>query len=124
MEKLKEEYGIEASADDENLFTFRLAVIPYGNDSTPRETGHLSAQIYESKLLYRYYKLVFDDVEFQIDDAEELWQEKKRRAETELTLILKEHEVFSDCPPLKEYLEHGRGCIFFYNGSSYKVCYS
>jgi len=37
---------------------------------------------------------------------EELWQEKKHRAEEILTLLLKQHEVFTDCPPLREYLEY------------------
>ena len=40
------------------------------------------------------------------EDEEETWQEKKRSAESKMTVLLKEHEVFSDCPPLREYLEH------------------
>lgn len=37
---------------------------------------------------------------------EEIWQEKKRLAESKMTLLLKEHEVFTDCPPLREYVEY------------------
>jgi len=37
---------------------------------------------------------------------EEIWQGKKRLAESKLTSLLREHEVFTDCPPLKEYVEH------------------
>lgn len=40
------------------------------------------------------------------EEERETWQGKKRLAESKMTLLLKEHEVFSDCPPLKEYLEY------------------
>ena len=73
MDKIKQEHGIEASADDQSLFSFRLSVIPVVEGGIARATGTLSEAIFDSRLIYRYYKLVFDDVEFQIDDAEEVW---------------------------------------------------
>ena len=73
MDKIKEEHGIDASADDQDLFTFKLSVLPLVEGASPRETGELSEAIFDSRLMYRYYKLVFDGVDFEIEDADELW---------------------------------------------------
>ena len=64
IENIEKELSLEGlSPDDTNLFIFRL----YKNgetDSYERVVGRLSEVITDSKLMYRYYKLVFDGIDF------------------------------------------------------------
>ncbi|MBQ7863634.1 MAG: AAA family ATPase [Lachnospiraceae bacterium] len=47
-----------------------------------------------------------DPVAAEEEDEEKNWRERKRAAESKITSLLQEHEVFSDCPPLREHLEY------------------
>ncbi|MBO7304350.1 MAG: hypothetical protein J6V09_03935 [Clostridia bacterium] len=70
---IKEAYGVDLSADAE-LFEFSLSIIPIGDsDADPIATGSLSYSKMESFMMYRYYKLVFDDVQLTVPDCEEVW---------------------------------------------------
>ena len=74
MESIKEKYGVELDPDAENLFSFSLSVIPLSEEgSTPIKTGTLSVVESDKLMMYRYYKLVFDDVDFEIEGEEEIW---------------------------------------------------
>lgn len=73
MATIKEKYGVDLSADDE-LFEFSLSLIPIdGSDKQPIATGTLSYSKTESFMMYRYYKLVFDDVQLTVPDCKEVW---------------------------------------------------
>ncbi len=71
MKSLKSEFGIEADTDDTSLFTFTLARNPRAEGEEPIEIGSLSVAEFESVLLYRYYKLVFDGIDFGLQEGEE-----------------------------------------------------
>ena len=74
MDSIKEKYGVELNPDAENLFTFKLSVIPLSVEgSAPISTGTLSVSESDKLMMYRYYKLVFDDVDFSIEGEEEIW---------------------------------------------------
>lgn len=68
IEKLKEAYGLtDIDENSEDLFIFRLR---RNGDVTSDTTliGHLEATKFESFLLYRYYKIVFDGIDFNSED--------------------------------------------------------
>ena len=74
MQSIKEQYGIELSADAENLFTFKLSVLPLSkDDGTAVSTGTLTVTETDKMMMYRYYKLVFDDVDFTLEGEDEFW---------------------------------------------------
>ena len=74
MESIKEKYGVELSADNRDNFSFKLYVFPLSTDGEARiETGTLSFVDFDSKMMYRYYKLVFDDVDFTLDGEDGVW---------------------------------------------------
>jgi len=74
MESIKEKYGVELDADADDIFDFRLSVIPLSkNDGTAIATGNLSYKNTDKMLMYRYYKLVFDDVDLTLEGEEEVW---------------------------------------------------
>ena len=74
MQSIKEQYGIELSADAENLFTFKLSVLPLSkDDGTAVSTGTLTVTETDKMMMYRYYKLVFDDVDFTLEGEDEVW---------------------------------------------------
>ncbi len=74
MDAIKEDYGIELSGDNKEFFDFKLSVIPLSkNDGTAIATGTLSVVETDKMLMYRYYKLVFDDVDFSLPGEEEIW---------------------------------------------------
>lgn len=74
MQSIKEKYGVELSADAENLFTFKLSVLPLSKgDGTAVSTGTLTVTETDKMMMYRYYKLVFDDVDFTLEGEDEVW---------------------------------------------------
>ncbi len=74
MESIKQEYGVELDPDAENLFEFCLAVLPLSkNDGTAYPTGELTYVGRDSRMMYRYYKLVFDNVDLSLDGESEIW---------------------------------------------------
>lgn len=74
MQSIKEKYGVELDADAENLFDYKLSVIPLSkNDGTAIPTGTLSAVKTDKMLMYRYNKLVFNGVDLTLDGEDEVW---------------------------------------------------
>ncbi len=74
MESIKEKYGVELNPDNADNFSFRLYAIPLSEEGSEHiATGTLSFVDFDSRLMYRYYKLVFDDVDFEIDGEEQMW---------------------------------------------------
>ena len=70
VDTIYEDYGVTIDPDADNLFSFRLVRNPVDEDSKPTVIGELSYTATESCLMYRYYKLVFDGVDFGLDEGE------------------------------------------------------
>ena len=74
LDSIKEKYGVTLDENSENLFTFKLSILPLSkDDGTAISTGTLSAIKTDKMMMYRYYKLVFDDVALSIDGEDEVW---------------------------------------------------
>ena len=74
MTALEQKYGIKLDPDDPSNFNFSLAVLPLSkNDGTAYKTGTLSVCNFDESLMYRYYKLVFDDVDLSLEGESEIW---------------------------------------------------
>ena len=65
IEAIAKELGIELDENSEDLFSYRLCA-SYG-DENPVVVGELTAEEYDKKLMYRYKKLVFDNVDFSLE---------------------------------------------------------
>lgn len=65
VEKIANELGIDIDGNSSDLFSYRLYA-SYGED-TGRVVGELTAEEFDKKLMYRYKKLVFDNVDFSLD---------------------------------------------------------
>ena len=68
---IEEKYGIRLNSSSDNLFSFELERVPFESTETAYTVGN---QIYtdtDSLLMYTYYKLVFDDVEFLGEDEQD-----------------------------------------------------
>lgn len=74
MDTIEEKYHVTLSGDNKEFFDFKLSILPLSkDDGTAIATGTLSLVETDKKLMYRYYKLVFDDVDFTLPDEEEIW---------------------------------------------------
>ena len=74
MQTIKEKYGVELDPDSEDIFTFKLSVLPLSkDDGTAVSTGNLTVTNTDKMMMYRYYKLVFDDVDFTLPGEDEVW---------------------------------------------------
>ena len=71
---IEKEYGVKIDPDDPSSFDFSLSVLPLSkNDGTAYPTGELSVCEFDESMMYRYYKLVFDDVDLALDGEDEIW---------------------------------------------------
>ena len=69
-----ERVGLVLDPNDPELFDFSLSVLPLSkNDGTAYPTGRLSVCEFDESMMYRYYKLVFDDVDLALDGEDEIW---------------------------------------------------
>jgi hypothetical protein len=73
IEALKQELKIDGiSAEDKDSFSFRL----YMSGESENEADHLIGTLdyvgFDSFLMYRYYKLVFDGVDFKMDSPDKI----------------------------------------------------
>ena len=64
VEKISKKLGIELDEDSYDLFSYRLCA-SYGDEW--KMVGELTAKNFDSKLMYRYEKLVFDNVDISLD---------------------------------------------------------
>ncbi len=77
MAAIEEKYKVSLDPDSTDNFTFSLSALPMSkNDGTAFATGTLSVMEFDERLMYRYYKLVFDGVDSEylnISDNEYYW---------------------------------------------------
>ena len=71
FDTIEEKYGIRPDKDSQDLFTFELERVPF-DGGEPHKIGALDYVGTDSKLMYTYYKLVFDGVEF-LDEQTSDW---------------------------------------------------
>ena len=72
FDSIEEKYGVKFDGTEENLFTFTLERIPFDESQEPYSVGELDYSLSDSLLMYTYYKLVFDGVQF-LGDGESDW---------------------------------------------------
>ena len=64
FDTIEQKYGVRLDSRDEDIFLFELERVPFEEKSDAYTVGQLSYQATDTKLMYTYYKLVFDGVEF------------------------------------------------------------
>lgn len=68
---IEEELSLSGlSADDPDLFSFRLYMSGDSEDEADHLIGTLEYVGFDSFLMYRYYKLVFDGIDFRMDSED------------------------------------------------------
>ncbi len=72
FDTVEEKYGVRLDEDSEDLFTFTLERVPFDKDANAYTIGELDYAVSDTALMYTYYKLVFDGVEF-FDENTEDW---------------------------------------------------
>ena len=75
MNTIKDKYGVSLDPNSKDNFTYTLAKNPSGEVAEGEEIisepiGTLSYVEYDKVLMYRYVKLVFDDVDLGLDEGE------------------------------------------------------
>ena len=78
---LETKYKIKLDPEAQDNFTFRLVRNPYNEGEQPFEVGRLTLNELSSYMMYRYHKLVFDEVDF------ELWSGDENEADREIDWI-------------------------------------
>ena len=68
FDSIEEKYGVRFDSESENLFSFELERIPFEESEAAYSVGELDYCASDSLLIYTYYKLVFDGVEFLGED--------------------------------------------------------
>ena len=69
FDTIQEKYGVRLDDTSDDLFTFELEHVPSAAGSEAHKVGEISYVTTDSKLMYTYYKLVFDGVEFPDEDT-------------------------------------------------------
>ncbi len=68
---IEEQYGVKLDDKSKDLFEFKLERVPFDKTAEPYEIGALAHADSDSLLMYTYYKLVFDNVEFTDGDTDD-----------------------------------------------------
>ncbi len=69
---LKNNYGTDIDIENADNFSFRLVKVPLEEDSEPVEIGTLTEVKTDSYMMYRYFKLVFNDIDFEAENESEI----------------------------------------------------
>ena len=72
FDTIEQKYGVRLDGNADDLFTFELERVPFGENTTAYKVGELSYVATDSKLMYTYFKLVFDGVGF-LPEGESDW---------------------------------------------------
>lgn len=72
FDSIEEKYGVRLDGTEEQLFSFELERIPFEASENAYSVGTLDYCASDSLLMYTYYKLVFDGVEF-LGEEESDW---------------------------------------------------
>ncbi len=72
FDTIEEKYKVRLDPDKSDLFTFELERVPFDKTVSPNKIGELEYCESDSLMMYTYYKLVFDGVEF-LDEETPDW---------------------------------------------------
>lgn len=64
FDTIEEKYGVRLDKSSDELFAFELERVPFDKTEKPYKIGELDYEVSSDFLMYTYYKLVFDGVEF------------------------------------------------------------
>ena len=108
VDSIKEKYGVEIDPNDPDIFSFSLARNPGGEGEAIESIGKLTYVKNESSMMYRYFKLVFDDVDFGDGEDSVNWIrleiniEGVEREEPFMVAIYENHEDYSSFDEFEE----------------------
>lgn len=68
FDTIEEKYGVRLDKNSKDLFIFELERVPLDSSLEVHKIGELEYLSSDSALMYTYYKLVFDGVEFKDED--------------------------------------------------------
>ena len=101
-ETLREKYGADVDLDDVSAFTFRLYTSGASENEEDHLTGHLTVASYNEQFMYKYVKLIFDDVRFDWDSEDptawirlEIFVEGVEREKPFMVCIYENHADYS-----------------------------
>lgn len=69
FDSIEEKYGVRLDGESDGLFTFELERVPFDESKSAYKVGELDHTATDTFLMYTYYKLVFDGVEFYGTDT-------------------------------------------------------
>ena len=70
----EERSALVLDPDDPANFEFSLSILPLSkDDGTAYPTGELTVSEFDKSMMYRYYKLVFDNVDLTLEGENEIW---------------------------------------------------
>lgn len=72
FDTIEEKYGVRLDKNADELFTFELERVPFDEAESAYGIGEVDYVSSDSFLMYTYYKLVFDGVDF-LDDGTDDW---------------------------------------------------
>jgi hypothetical protein len=64
FDAIESKYGVRLDEESEDLFTFTLERVPFDKSESAYTVGELDYSATDSLMMYTYYKLVFDGVEY------------------------------------------------------------
>ena len=68
FDSIEQKYGVRLDESSEDLFTFTLERVPFDATEAAYTVGELDYSYSDSVMMYTYYKLVFDGVEYLAED--------------------------------------------------------
>ena len=71
FDTIEEKYGVRLDETSRELFSFELERVPFESTESAYSVGQLTYTDSDSLLMYTYYKLVFDGVEFLGEDQQD-----------------------------------------------------
>ena len=69
FDSIEEKYGVRLDGGGDDLFIFELERVPFEETEEAYKVGELDYTATDSLLMYNYFKLVFDGVEFYDDET-------------------------------------------------------
>lgn len=71
FDTIEEKYGVRLDKDADALFDFELERVPFDENESAYKIGELDYSVKDSALMYTYYKLAFDGIDFYGEDTED-----------------------------------------------------
>ena len=68
FDSIEEKYGVRLDSQSADLFTFSLERVPFDEEGEVAAVGELVYSASDSMMMYTYYKLVFDSVNYLGED--------------------------------------------------------